>query len=423
MEEVFDTSGEEGEIQTLHENVQDFVQISEHLAEDKTLTQEIAIESIPVLGHNGLLDAYFSTGNKKKRYAIATESLQKRMSQLFRQAYDLLRRIVKKCIEWAKRLFGGAKRASVKTKEEVRGAEASVRLVVSAAQEAKELKEARTFKDVVQEHKLDTEFTSSLTPTEFDLFVDGPYMKAIQDLAKELEHGGALAEISTNLGELDEWFKKAVQDAAQKDAAGVEFGEQHAGMYYDEKSEALANSNRSHTDAVMKLFWVAKDLKDDHLGGRKPVEKLYDLVGMSNELERVISRISVNDVGPLIDRWNGVLVSLQAQFDASEKSAMALDEQTSHEEEEGNSVRHRQALASQYLNAIGSFDTRILNLQQALILVEQYLYQDSFNLYYRILGYLNKAAAAYQHEEPSEETYRLFTMTRDILSKRHGKAA
>jgi hypothetical protein len=58
-------------------------------------------------------------------------------------------------------------------------------------------------------------------------------------------------------------------------------------------------------------------------------------------------------------------------------------------------------------------------MQSAVMMIQSYLFTDSFNLYYKILSFLNKAAAAYQHEEPSEETYRLFHMTKDILAKRH----
>jgi len=121
MDDVYDTSVADQEAGTLHENVQEFVQISEQLAEDKTLTPELALESIPVLGHNGLLDAYYSVGSKTKRYQIATESVARRLNELYVKAYNLLKSVIKRCIAWVKSLFGGKKNAK-ETKEEIRQA-------------------------------------------------------------------------------------------------------------------------------------------------------------------------------------------------------------------------------------------------------------------------------------------------------------
>lgn len=418
MDDVLDTSAEQGEVEGLHENVQDFLQISEQLAENKTLTPEIALESIPVLGHNGLLDAYYSVGNKQKRYAIATESFAKRLNELYRKAYDILKRIIKKCIDWVKSLFGGKKNAK-ETKEQIRSAEGSARLVVSAAQDAKELREAKTFKEVVTNHKLDVEFIRSLTPTENDIFVDGPYMKSLLELVKELEHGNALTEISTQLAALDTWFKQAIHDASTKDALGAPIGAEQTGMYYDEKSKSLTESNRDSTDVLLKVLWAARDAKESLPDATNSAEKLYDLVRMSDELERVITRLSMNDTGPLLDRWSGVLSAVQAQLDAGLSDAAQLSDQADQAESAGEAARNRQTLSSQYLNSLGTFGSRITQMQSAVMMIQSYMFTDSFNLYYKILSFLNKAAAAYQHEEPSEETYKLFHMTKDILAKRH----
>lgn len=418
MDDVFDTSAESAEVETLHENVQDFVEITEQLEQDKTLTPELALESIPVLGHNGLFDAYYSVGSKQKRYAIATESFQKRMIELWRQAYDLLKRIVKKCIDWVKSLFGGKKNAK-ESKEQIRQAEGNCRLVLSAVQEATELREPKTFREVVMSHKLDSEFIHAMDVTEYDIFTDGPYMKAILELAKELEHSNALTEISTQLTGLDEWFAKVVSEARTNDANHVPVGAEQTGVYYDEKSKSLSQDNREATDVLLKLFWAAKDVKSDHLGkGSQIPEKVYDLRGMADELERIITRISINDTGPLLDRWQNVLGALDEQFKSAEKTAQLLD-QEGEDAADGESGRNRQTLSAQYLNALGTFGSRITQIQQAIMLVQNYLYKDSFTLYYRILTFLNKAAAAYQHEEPSEETYKLFQMTKEILAKRH----
>jgi hypothetical protein len=418
MDDVFDTSAEQGEVESLHENVQDFVQISEQLAENKTLTPELALESIPVLGHNGLLDTYYSVGSKQKRYTIATESFAKRLNELYRQAYELLKRIIRKCVDWVKSLFGGKKNAK-ETKEQIHAAEGSARLVVSAAQDAKDLREAKTFKEVVTSHKLDTEFFHGLTPTENDIFVDGPYMKSLLELVKELEHGNALTEISTQLSALDEWFKKVITEVKLKDVNGEPFTEQHTGMFYDEKSKSLVDSNRDSTDVMLKALWAARDAKESLPDATNSSEKIYDLVRMSDELERVITRISMNDTGPLLDRWSGVLTSVQAQLDAGIKDATDLATEGDKMEAEGINSKHRQTLSSQYLNALGTFGSRITQMQSAVMMIQSYMFTDSFNLYYKILSFLNKAAAAYQHEEPSEETYKLFQMTKDILAKRH----
>lgn len=418
MDDVFDTSAEAGECESLHENVQDFVEITEQLEQDKTLTPELALESISVLGHNGLLDAYYSVGNKQKRYTIATETFQKRVIELWRQAYELLKRIVKKCMDWIKSWFGGKKNAK-ESKEQIRQAEGNCRLVLSSVHEAEELREPKTFREVVTSHKLDSEFVHAMSPTEYDIFTDGPYMKAILELAKELEHSNALTEISTQLTGLDEWFAKVVKEAREKDATHTPVGAEQTGVYYDEKSKSLSEGNRTATDELLKLFWAAKDVKTDHLGkGSQIPEKIYDLKGMADELERIITRISINDTGPLLDRWQNVLGVLDQQFKAAEKTAALLD-QEGEDAPEGESGRNRQTLSAQYLNALGTFGARITQIQQAIMLVQNYLYQDSFTLYYRILTFLNKAAAAYQHEAPSEETYKLFQMTKEILTKRH----
>lgn len=418
MDDVFDTSAESAECETLHENVQDFVEITEQLEQDKTLTPELALESIPVLGHNGLFDAYYSVSNKQKRYTIATESFQKRMIELWQKAYDLLRRIVKKCMDWIKSWFGGKKNAK-ESKEQIRQAEGNCRLVLSAVQEAAELREPKTFREVVTSHKFDSEFIHAMTPAEYDIFTDGPYMKAILDLAKELEHSNALTEISTQLTGLDEWFAKVVKQARDNDTNKVPVGAEQTGVYYDEKSKSLSEGNRTATDELLKLFWAAKDTKNDHLGkGNKIPEKVYDLKGMADELERIITRISINDTGPLLDRWQNVLDALNDQFKSAEKTALLLDRE-GEAAPPGESGRNRQTLSAQYLNAIGTFGSRITQIQQAIMLVQNYLYKDSFTLYYRILTFLNKAAAAYQHESPSEETHKLFQMTKEILAKKH----
>jgi hypothetical protein len=418
MDEVIDTADEFSEIETLHENVQDFTDISEKLAQDKTLTQEIAIESIPVLGHNGLLDTFFATGNKQRRYQIATENLAKRGKELLLKAYELIKRVIRKCIEWVKSLFGGKKNAK-ETKEAIRTAEGGARLVVSAAQDAKKLREPKTFKDVVTGHKLDVEFIHSLSPTENDIFVDGPYMKSLLELVKELEHGNALAEISTQLSAMENWFKQALHDAASKDSARQPLAAGQTGFFYDEKSKSLTDGNRVATDALLKALWAARDAKEALPSATNSSEKLYDLVTMSAELERVITRISMNDTGPLLDRWSNLLVSVDAQLEAGMAEAAGEMNEADLADERGEAAVHRRTTSGQYLNSLGTFSSRITQMQSAVMMIQSYLFTDSFNLYYKILSFLNKAAAAYQHEEPSEETYRLFHMTKDILAKRH----
>jgi hypothetical protein len=181
------------------------------LTEKGELTSDIALEHQALTGSESLVNVYFSQMNRQKKYQYASEGLLEQTKSLLKKAKDLLWSMIVKVFNWFQKLFLEKKPL---TEAAVEREAAKFKEYVGPVQRAERVPSSRTaIIAAVRETGLDHKFVSQLTPEEMDIYNEGPFHYAMQELIPTLQ-GFDVYDVVQGL---ENWHKKTLVEALNFD--------------------------------------------------------------------------------------------------------------------------------------------------------------------------------------------------------------
>jgi hypothetical protein len=177
------------------------------LTENRALTSDVALEHQALTGTDSLVDAYFSTGTKVKKFQLASEGLLETTQTLLKKAKDLLWNMIVKVFNWFTKMFLDKKPL---TEAAVEAEHRKFKDAVGPIQRAERVPSSRTaIIAAVREEGLDQKFVTKLTPEEMDIYNEGPYHQAMQRLIPTLKG----FDVYDVVAGLENWHKKTLTEA------------------------------------------------------------------------------------------------------------------------------------------------------------------------------------------------------------------
>lgn len=360
------------------------------LQNEGALTQSLAAESIGYLGSDVLLKTYYGPQNKTQKYQIATETLQQKIKDLIKIVYDIVMKVVKKCIEWVKQLYA---KLRVPPKEKIKDLKKAIDEVEPAAREAKQVS-PRTAKGILVDGGQAKYFFDGLDKREFDLLVGGTYSAKVVEIATQVQHSNAVGELDQAMTALSQWYEKMLTDAQAlertREIQSASADKKDKQALFDAAISAgaihIVNGNRSDTDALQELFFTAKD-EEAKLPHPKLLESAYDLNGFFNEATRIVGRLDSEAITDALVKWRDELNRIEAVLNDSRNKAEKALRATEHDP-------NAQSLADvheEFFNMLNAFPQRIMNMNQIVLMIYRY-YDDSAYLFLKMLVYISEAA-------------------------------
>lgn len=234
------------------------------------LTQAVALESVGVIGHNGLLNAYYGAGSAAQKQQIATEGIVDSIIDGVKAIFEVIWGIIAKALSWLKKLFFGEDAAEqaktiVQTKD-------TLKKLGELVQHASSMQDATKIKTALAADKSDEKFLHGLSPTEVATLFDIKYVGALEQVWKEFNSAfgqgkstlavfkelldkyrqytnGAEVSAETNQREFSEAAKKAI-GAFQDETTGLDAAFERAAKLKD----ALPKSTELKPDGYKAIY-------------------------------------------------------------------------------------------------------------------------------------------------------------------------
>lgn len=292
-------------VQNLDQQLTNLVDMTNDIREAEALTQEIAIESVNLLGSTDLLNTYYAGGSRAQKYQIATEGIVNKIWETINKVIESIINFLKKIADKIMAVLSG------NNYKEYNVTADSLRQMESGISHVSKLTDIPAVESALAGSAPVNKFMKSLSAFMVAILRNDSVFKEVDDLFTQLQHAKIIAELDRRMDEIEAWRTRALGvakkliEADAKNAEAIKHPEMEKLI---KEGEKLAKVKLDETGKLEQTYLsihdaISKSMTERPIKAASDLPMIYNFVLMIQRTERAYERYTTNNTKRMQDAW------------------------------------------------------------------------------------------------------------------------